>query len=75
MQIYRDVDGDSGVAAYDIGPDYIRVRFKDDAIYLYNYESAGISKVEQMKKLAACGDGLNAFINTHVLKGYYRRER
>jgi hypothetical protein len=75
MHHYRDVDGDSGVAAYEAGPDFIRVQFKGGATYLYTYGSAGSHKIEQMKQLAAAGDGLNAFINTHVLKGYSRKER
>lgn len=33
MQCYRDVEGDSGVAAYETGPDYIRVEFKHGGTY------------------------------------------
>jgi hypothetical protein len=74
MQRYSDIDRDSGVVAYEIGNDFIRVRFSDGAIYLYTYASAGRHNIEQMKVLAARGDGLNAYINDHVKKGYARRE-
>lgn len=74
MQVYRDIDGDSGVAAYEIGPDFIRVVFTTGAIYLYTYASAGRQNIESMKQLAASGDGLNAYINRWVRKAYARRE-
>ena len=75
MELYRDVDGDSGVAAYERGPDFIRVAFTTGAIYLYTYASAGAQHIETMKQLAASGDGLNAYINRWVRKGYAARER
>ncbi len=75
MERYADVDGDSGVTAYEIGPDYIRVQFSTGAVYLYTYASAGAHNIERMKQLAKGGDGLNAFINTTVRKAYARKER
>lgn len=75
MERYRDIGGDSGVSAYETGPDYIRVQFSTGAVYRYTYASAGARNVEHMKRLAAAGDGLNAFINRHVRKGYERKER
>lgn len=75
MQPYKDIDGDSGVSAYDIGPDSITIQFKDGSIYLYNYASAGSSAIETMKQLAASGDGLNAYINTNVKKNYASKLR
>lgn len=75
MLVYRDIDRDSGVAAYETGPDFIRVQFRDGAVYLYTYVSAGQHNIEEMKRLAAAGDGLNAYINRWVRKAYARRER
>lgn len=74
MEVYKDIDGDSGVSAYEIGEDFIRVRFKTGAQYLYTYQSAGRHKIEEMKRLAKSGDGLNAFINIRVKKNYERKE-
>ena len=69
MQIYRDIDGDSGVAAYEIGPDFIRVQFRDGKIYRYTSVSVGAFNSTTMHRLAGAGDGLNAFINrTPVVK-------
>ena len=75
MERYRDIDGDSGIAEYEPGTDYIRVKFKDGSVYLYTYASAGSSNIEEMKRLAAAGDGLNAFINRNVRKRYAKKER
>lgn len=75
MQLYKDLDGDSGVYAYEYGADYIRVIFTTGAIYLYTYKSAGAENIEQMKKLADYGDGLNAFINSQVRKKYEKKEK
>jgi hypothetical protein len=55
--------GKSGVKAYEIGEDYIIVSFHQGSYdYKYTYTSAGKVMVEVMKKLAAEGKGLAAFI-------------
>jgi hypothetical protein len=74
MERYRNRGGDSGVVAYEEGPDFIRVQFSDGHVYLYTYASAGAREIEQMKQLANNGQGLNSFINTTVRKKYARRE-
>lgn len=74
MKRYSDIDRDSGVVAYEPGSDFIRVKFSDDAIYLYTNLSAGSHHISQMKKLATRGDGLNAYINDNVRKAYARKE-
>jgi hypothetical protein len=74
MERYKNIDGDSGVSAYEIGGDFIRVQFSTGATYLYTYTSAGQANIEQMKVLAQKGDGLNSFINTTVRKLYARKE-
>lgn len=63
MQSYRDIDGDSGVKAYESGRDFIKVEFEDCSIYLYTYRSSGSQHIETMKDLAVKGDGLNAYIS------------
>jgi hypothetical protein len=75
MERYKNIDGDSGVAGYESGADFIRVQFSDGAVYLYTYASAGSQAIEQMKAQAAAGRGLNAFINTTVKKSYASKER
>ena len=70
MERYRNIDGDSGVSAYEIGVDFIRVQFSTGATYLYTYSSAGSANIEQMNILAKKGDRLNSFINNTVCKLY-----
>lgn len=70
MQHYLDVNGDSGVEFYEIGPDYIDVKFKRGSVYRYSYEIAGKHHVENMKALAKSGDGLNSYIMRNVRKLY-----
>ena len=75
MERYKNLGGDSGVSAYEIGDDYIKVEFNDGSLYLYNYGSAGSHNIEHMKTLAVNGRGLNGFINTNVKKKYASKLR
>ena len=67
METYQNVNGNSGIAGYKIGDTCIEVKFADtESVYRYSYESAGRENVEEMKRLAAQGHGLNSFINRRV---------
>lgn len=63
MEAYKNLGGNSAVIAYDMGPDWITVEFFDGAMYRYTYASAGARHVEEMKRLAVAGRGLNGYIN------------
>ena len=69
MQRYKS-SVNSGVLAYEIGDDRIKVKFLDGTIYLYTYQSAGAENIEQMKALAQIGKGLTTFINQFVREQY-----
>jgi hypothetical protein len=75
MDRYANRGGDSGIVAYETGPDSIAVQFHDGSVYLYTAMSCGTHNCGQMKSLAIQGEGLNAFINTNVKKAYERRIR
>ena len=75
MEPYKNLGGDSGIVAYETGPDCITVQFHDGGRYLYTYESAGRHNVEHMKMLAANGRGLATFINTAVRHRYASKSR
>ncbi len=64
MENYRDWDNDSGIVAYEIGSDYVIVQFKSgrNRFYKYTYGTAGSSNIEEMKRMAQAGDGLNEFV-------------
>jgi hypothetical protein len=73
MTRYANLNGDSAVLAYEMDSDSIIVEFNDSTEYIYNYSSAGISNIEQMKNLAASGRGLCRLITT-VLKDQYAKK-
>lgn len=66
MQRYANRSGGSGVSAYEIGTNYIRVMFSTGSIYQYSYRKAGQYHVDKMKTLAIQGSGLNSYINNNV---------
>jgi hypothetical protein len=74
-QHYANLGGNSSVHAYEIGDDYVRVRFTDGSIYLYTYASAGESNIERMKEVANAGKGLGSFIMHNVKHAYESKER
>ena len=68
MERYKNLGGDSGVIAYEIGDTSTKVAFSDGSLYWYTYGSAGQYNIDKMKELAIAGRGLNSFINTSVRK-------
>jgi len=70
MTDYQNLSGSSGVSAFEIGDDFIKVQFQDGGVYMYNYSSTGEGCIETMKELAKEGEGLNTFINQNVKKKY-----
>ena len=75
MKQYLNLNGDSGISEYEIGNDFIEVKFKNNSsytytIYQYTYQSAGMMAIDEMKVLATTGRGLNHYINTNVKKKY-----
>ena len=70
MQPYKNLGGNSGVSAYEIGDDYIKVEFDDQEAYVYDYEEPGRDHVERMKELAEAGQGLHTYINQYVRERY-----
>lgn len=70
MEKYKNLGGNSNVAAYEIGADYIDVQFGGGKVYRYSYKSAGKEKVEQMKLYAQKGSGLNSYINLYARMNY-----
>ncbi len=73
MRRYPDRSGESGVEAYELCPDAVLVRFRDnDRVYRYSHRSAGRDKVETMKRLALAGRGLATFISRHASDLYER---
>lgn len=75
MDRYANCGGDSNVVGYEIELSSIKVQFADGSVYLYTTQSAGSQNLEQMKRLATAGQGLNSFINRAARKGYASKLR
>lgn len=73
MQRYRNLDGASGVAAYDIGDGVIRIRFVNGDTYEYTDEVTGREHVHNMQLLARAGRGLASYVSRFVHDAYARR--
>ena len=74
MTEYKNLSGESGIIAYEIGSDFIRLQFEDKEVYLYTEDSTGIEHIAKMKELAEKGRGLNTYVNQHVRKNYETKE-
>ena len=73
MKRYHHPEGESGVVAYEVADDSITVRFNSGATYLYTHQSTGRTNVEHMKRLAADGAGLAAFISQYIGRNYAKK--
>ena len=74
MTKYKNLGGESGIIAYEIGADFIRLQFEDKEIYLYTEDSTGTEHIAKMKELAEKGHGLNTYVNQHVRGNYEKKE-
>ena len=75
MHRYRNINGNSGVIAYEYDADSIYVMFFDGFIYKYSYRSAGKKIVEELKRRADLGYGLNGYINRFARNKYESKSR
>ncbi|AXA91257.1 hypothetical protein [Massilia sp. YMA4] len=73
MKRYRNLEGHSGVLAYDIRDTAIAVKFVGGDVYDYTYARPGRTHVEAMKRLALAGRGLSTYISQHVRDDYAAR--
>lgn len=73
MTPYQNLEGNSGVTAYEIKTNSIAVEFNHDAVYLYTYKSAGKKVIEKMKLLAKAGRGLSTLISQEVKEDYEKK--
>lgn len=75
MTPYKNVNGDSNVVSYDTSDTSIRVVFRTGTHKNYLYDSArpGPQALQEMKRLAVQGWGLNSYISRVVKKNYARK--
>jgi hypothetical protein len=70
MVRYKNLEGNSGVLAYETGDDFIKVQFIGGVVYLYNSKVTGKHNIERMKSLAVRGRGLSTYISAVVKDRY-----
>lgn len=74
MELYKNLNKDSGIYSYEISEDQIIVRFNDRKNYVYTKSSVGVYNLEKLKELATKGRGLKSYINkTSSVKKHYER--
>lgn len=70
MQIYKNLNGNSGIKAYEVNRESIIVEFTAGGCYLYTNDSAGAAHISEMHRLAQLGKGLNTYINQNTHMAY-----
>jgi hypothetical protein len=75
VEKYKNLSRDSGVSQYEIGSDYIDVKFNGKStIYKYSYSVTGRHHVEIMKTKAISGIGLCRYISENPdVKNRFRK--
>lgn len=74
MTNYLNLHGDSNVKCYEIHNNYIDIVFYNTpSIYRYSNVIPGQLVLNELKKLALQGYGLNGYINRYVKKNYERK--
>lgn len=66
MKAYGNLQGNSGVIAYETGKGYIKVCFSGFRIYTYTDASTGEKNIKKMHALAHAGKGLSTFISRYI---------
>ncbi len=72
MKRYRNLDGHSGVTAYEVGDGFVRVRFVNGDIYEYTDAATGREHIQNMQLLAQAGCGLATYVSRFVHDAYAR---
>ena len=73
MHRYRNLDGHSGVSAYELGEGWIRIRFVGGETYEYTDAATGAEHVRNMQTLARAGEGLATYVSRFVHEAYARK--
>lgn len=74
MISYKNLNGNSNVKCYNISENYIDIEFYNTPlVYRYSNVVPGRKVLNELKRLAIQGYGLNSFINRYVKKNYERR--
>jgi len=70
LKTYKNLSGNSGIKAYELLDDGLKIQFVDDSVYLYNVAFNGENVIKIMKALARKGIGLTTYINQEVRENF-----
>lgn len=74
MISYKNLNGNSNVKCYNISENYIDIEFYNTPlVYRYSNGVPGRQVLNELKRLAIQGYGLNSYINRYVKKNYEKR--
>jgi len=63
QQPYRNQGGNSQILSYETGNEFLKVEFAETgAVFKFSYRTAGKRHVDEMKRLAQSGEGLDKYI-------------
>ena len=75
MVKYLNKGGNSEVESYELGDDYVKVKFKNSRyVKIYQYSRNNYGHVDQLKKHAIEGWGLQTYIDRFVGRDNCRLE-
>jgi hypothetical protein len=74
MMVYKNISEESGVIAYELLAEGIRIQFITKDVYYYSYSAPGKEHVEKMKELAEKGRGLATYISQKIRKNFDHKE-
>jgi hypothetical protein len=70
MQRYKNLDGDSGGVAYELGGHSLKLRFRGGDIYLQDEKTPGRGALARTQALPLVGRGLSTYISRYVRDKY-----
>lgn len=70
MKPYKNLSGNSGIKAYELLNDGLKIQFVDGSVYLYNIAFNGENAIKIMKALAKKGIGLTTYINREIRENF-----
>ena len=71
MISYKNLKGNSNVKCYNISENYIDIEFYNTPlVYRYSNVVPGRQVLNELKRLAIQGHGLNSYINKYVKENY-----
>ena len=73
MKRYRNLEGNSGVTAYECGDGFIRIRFVNGDTYEYTDKATGPGHITNMQQLARAGRGVATYVSRFVHDDYARK--